>query len=92
MRACPTWPHCQSDLQIRVCRRSSEKYEFLPHPAPTLFYCQHLCSLEKTSIIRTDSNGLDPDALFEVCVSRVIGILALEDFLSAEGVDKGSSS
>jgi hypothetical protein len=27
-----------------------------------------------------------------VCVGRVIGILSLEDLLSAEGVDKGGSS
>lgn len=44
------------------------------------------------SAIRTDGDGLDSDALLEVCISRVIGVLALEDFLSAEGVDEGGPS
>jgi hypothetical protein len=43
-------------------------------------------------MIRTNSNWFDPDALLKVCVGRVVGILALEDLLSAEGIDKGSSS
>ena len=43
-------------------------------------------------MIHTNGNGLDPDALFEVCIRRVIGVLALENFLSAKGVDKGGSS
>lgn len=43
-------------------------------------------------VMRTNGDGLDPDALLEVCVGGVIGVLWLKDLLPAEGVDKGGSS
>jgi hypothetical protein len=44
---------------------------------------------KRLDLLRTNGNRFDPDAFFEVCVRRIIGILALEDLLSAESVDKG---
>lgn len=40
----------------------------------------------------TDGDGLDPDTLLDVCVGGIIGILALEYFLPAEGIDERSTT
>ncbi len=37
-------------------------------------------------VMRTDGDGLDSNALLEVSVCRIISILSLEHFLSAESV------
>ena len=42
------------------------------------------------SFKRTDSNGLDLDALLDVGGVGVIAVLVGEDGLPAEGVDEGS--
>ena len=38
---------------------------------------------ENTIVLRTNGDWLNSDTFLEVCVRRVIGILSLEDFLSA---------
>jgi len=40
----------------------------------------------------TDGDGLDADTFLHVSVGRVIAILALENLLSAESVDKGRAA
>ena len=35
---------------------------------------------------RTNSDRLDPDAFFKMCVCRIISVLALENFFAAKGV------
>lgn len=37
---------------------------------------------------RTNCDGLDADSFFDVSVGGIIGVLALEDLLSAESVDE----
>lgn len=41
---------------------------------------------------RTNGDGLDPDALLDMRISIVVGVLALQDLLSAEGVDEGCAA
>ena len=38
---------------------------------------------------RTDGDGLDLDALLEMCRRRVVRLFVCEDLLAAERVDKG---
>jgi hypothetical protein len=40
----------------------------------------------------TDGNGLNTDTLLEVSVGSIVGILALQNLLSAESVDKSCAS
>jgi hypothetical protein len=40
----------------------------------------------------TDSDGLDANALLDVSVLSIIGLLALQHLLSAESVDKGCAT
>lgn len=40
----------------------------------------------------TDSHGLDADTLLKVGIGSIIGILALQDLLSAESVDKSCAA
>lgn len=47
----------------------------------------HLVMIEVC--IRTNSDWLDPDTLFNVCILGIIGVFALENFPSTESVDKG---
>ena len=42
--------------------------------------------------MRTNGDGLDSDALFEMSVCRIIGILSLKDFFSAESIHECSST
>jgi hypothetical protein len=42
--------------------------------------------------LRTDGDRLNLDAILEMRVRWVISILALEDFLAAQCVDKGGSA
>ena len=44
------------------------------------------------SELRTNGDRLDSDTFLEMCICRIVGILCLEDFLSAKSVDKGSST
>lgn len=37
-------------------------------------------------ILRTDCDWLYPNALFQVCIVRIIGVLASQDLLTAESV------
>lgn len=41
---------------------------------------------------RTNSDGLNLDAIFDVGFGCIVGLLMLEDILAAEGVDKGGSA
>ncbi len=41
---------------------------------------------------RTDGDGLNLDAVFDVSIVGIIGILVLENVLAAEGVDKGGAT
>lgn len=41
---------------------------------------------------RTDSDGLDLDAILNMRAARIIGLLVIEYGLSAESVDKGGSA
>jgi hypothetical protein len=40
----------------------------------------------------TDSNGLDADALLEVGIGGIVSILALQDLLATESVDKSCAA
>lgn len=42
--------------------------------------------------LRTDSDGLDPYALLDMRIGRVVGFLALQDLAAAEGVDESCAS
>lgn len=41
---------------------------------------------------RTDCDGLNLDAVLDVGIVGIIGVLVLEDVLTAEGVDKGGAA
>lgn len=49
------------------------------------------CSGKRWSGEPTNSDGLYPDALLEMCIVGVIGILAFQHCLTTQGVDKSRS-
>jgi len=42
--------------------------------------------------MRTNGDGLDSDTLLNMSICRIISVLSLEDFLSAQGIHKGGSA
>jgi len=42
--------------------------------------------------MRTNGDGLDSDALLEMGICRIIGVLSLKDFLPAESIHECSST
>jgi hypothetical protein len=49
-----------------------------------------MCATERFPL--TNSDGLDADALLDVSVLGIIGLLALQHLLSAESVDEGCAT
>jgi hypothetical protein len=49
-------------------------------------------SLQWTSCTRTDSDGLDLNALLDMGSGWIVGILVVEDSFPAEGIDESSST
>lgn len=92
-----TWPRYRSGRQSQACRQLSARCECPPHPAPALVcvssaHSRYSVNLAPAFKSHTDSNGLDFEAIFDVGIASIIGVLVLQDALAAKGVDKGCTA
>jgi hypothetical protein len=55
-------------------------------------YSQPTIGAMRGMVQLTDGNGLNTDTLLEVSVGSIVGILALQNLLSAESVDESCAS
>ena len=87
-----TLPRCRSGRRNPVYPQWSRRCEYLPRPARDLGVNQHPMLRTRGQSIRTDGDGLDLDALFEMGVGWVIRVLAFQHLLAAEGIDESGAT
>ena len=88
-----TWPRCQPGLQTQGYQRWLAKCEFPPHRARALCNLSARFRIGRIGrCVRTDCDGLDLDALLDVCRVCVVGLLVGQNGLAAERVHESGST